>query len=540
MARMIPASPAHQSSKAELWLFGELRKLPEDHVVLHSLGLTHHDHKRWSEIDFVVVGPEGVFLLEVKGGVVERSNGEWFVTDEGKRKASLGRGPFFQVGGAEAATRRFLRDRLPETRTSTMGYAVVTPDCVLNLVGLDVDPATCFDASNLPSGLGSLLAFLAEHWRQRIPAQSDGLDPPLVQKVVEALCADIPGIPSLRQRMADVMAQIHTATLEQERLLSRLHFYDRVVVKGPAGSGKSTIAFNECKLRASAGQEVLYLCQTQSFADRLGATIAGHPNLEVVCLNQLRKYSATKTQVDVLVIDEAQDTLAGLRRDDLERLLRGGIANGVWRILLDPFQSLDHDADGTLQAIFEGSAGIVQSLERNVRGTIEIAVTSSAVGYIDRIEGGLHGPEVDLQYLESPFLWRRTLEIVNEWISKGIDASEILVLVPEVELRPVGGTPDAELRALDASLLRLGVTLSTPAEIKGWESAAVVYAGLRGLGKSRARREAYIACSRAQALLAIVGFESLAADIPAAYAAAAIRATSRNVQRPDSSNMEGP
>ena len=108
MARFIPQSPAHNSSDAESWLFRKLTSLSDDYVVLHSLGLIRHDHKSWSEIDFTIVGPEGIFLIEVKGGVVGREDGEWFTTTKGGRKESLGRGPFFQVGGAEAATRRFL------------------------------------------------------------------------------------------------------------------------------------------------------------------------------------------------------------------------------------------------------------------------------------------------------------------------------------------------------------------------------------------------------------------------------------------------
>ena len=61
----------------------------------------------------------------------------------------------------------------------TMGYAVVTPDCNLNLDGLDVDPAVSFDASNIQLGMRSLLASLAMHWRSRIPAQSDGRGSPV-------------------------------------------------------------------------------------------------------------------------------------------------------------------------------------------------------------------------------------------------------------------------------------------------------------------------------------------------------------------------
>jgi hypothetical protein len=529
MAWMIPEEPAHKSSEAELRLFHSMKSLPEDFVVLHSLGLTHHEHKRWSEIDFVVVCPDGVFLLEVKGGVVERTKGEWFVTDRNGKKDSLGRGPFAQVGGAEAATRRFLWDRLPETRSITMGYAVVTPDCELNLTGLDVDRAICFDATNISLGPKSLLGSLALHWRSRIPAQSDGLKPEILQKVVSVLCADIPGIPSIRQRVSGVLTAIHAATLEQEHLLADLHFQQRVIVKGPAGSGKSTIALNECKLRAAAGQKVLYLCHTRSFAEYLNELVAANQNLMIMSADQFIEFATLAEPVDVLVVDEGQDTLLGLSGEDLGRVLRGGIENGVWRLLLDPYQLLDIDDDRVNRRLFEDSATVFRSLDLNVRGTIEVAVTSSALGYVNRIRGGIQGPDVDLQFAEPPVIWQQVMEIVNDWGSKGIIPADILVLFSE-ELNNRGEVEnDLELQHLQNSLKERGISFSTPMQMKGRESTAVVFVGADNLETVRARQEAYLACTRAQVLLAVVGRESLRDQIPDAYAAAIAREAIRNL-----------
>ena len=85
MAVLLPAQPAHDSSSAESWLFGKLKELPDDYCVLHSLGSMRHDHKSWSEIDFTVIGPAGIFFIEVKGGAIGRKNGEWFVERRDKR-----------------------------------------------------------------------------------------------------------------------------------------------------------------------------------------------------------------------------------------------------------------------------------------------------------------------------------------------------------------------------------------------------------------------------------------------------------------------
>ena len=162
MATMMPAQPAHDSSDAELWLYQKLIALPVEYVVLHSLGLVHHDKKKWAEIDFTIVGPEGIFFIEVKGGGVGRVNGQWqVIRGDRKEPESLGRGPFFQVAGAEAATRRFLHNRLDWTRQVTMGYWVFTPDCQLKVDDLGANESCYYDAKDSridPRTIGLILS----------------------------------------------------------------------------------------------------------------------------------------------------------------------------------------------------------------------------------------------------------------------------------------------------------------------------------------------------------------------------------------------
>ena len=219
----------------------------------------------------------------------------------------------------------------------------------------------------------------------------------------------------------------------------------------------------------------------------------------------------------------------GLSLMDLDRAVRGGIKNGSWRLLLDPFQLLDDGVDLANLELFENSATFSQSLDLNVRGTVEIAVTSSAFGHVDRIRGGIHGPDVVLRFVDPPALWEEVLDIVDGWTSTGIDAQDILVLVPGPERGRAEVRSGDRIEPLGNLLARRNVRLSTPAEMKGWECSAVVYAGANGLGTTEARREAYLACTRAQVLLAVVGHESMQLDVPHAYAAAVAREAKRNL-----------
>jgi hypothetical protein len=98
------------TSDAERKIFVVIKEqLPdEDWIALHSLGLTGHAAKPWAEIDFVLIGPSGVYGLEVKGGQVSRRDGLWLFRNRHNRINSKKEGPFEQVGTATSVLRKHL------------------------------------------------------------------------------------------------------------------------------------------------------------------------------------------------------------------------------------------------------------------------------------------------------------------------------------------------------------------------------------------------------------------------------------------------
>ena len=47
----------------------------KNYIALHSVGLSEHSTKPYSEADFVLITDFGIFCLEVKGGEVKREKG---------------------------------------------------------------------------------------------------------------------------------------------------------------------------------------------------------------------------------------------------------------------------------------------------------------------------------------------------------------------------------------------------------------------------------------------------------------------------------
>ena len=70
MAKMIPPmiDPDVKSS-AERTIYKWFEELEwKNCVVLHSLGIAHHEKNIFGEIDFVIISTEGILCIEVKGG----------------------------------------------------------------------------------------------------------------------------------------------------------------------------------------------------------------------------------------------------------------------------------------------------------------------------------------------------------------------------------------------------------------------------------------------------------------------------------------
>ena len=170
MARMLPPHvPEATPSAAERKLFARLQaELGESWTVLHSIGLARHRRKPWAEIDFVLVGPTGIFCLEVKGGRVARTNGIWEFTDRNGRTSRKAEGPIRPGGSATPQLRNFLVDAVPEVHAFTVGYGVVVPDITFTVSGPDIEAELVCDERDAVQPFDAYVARIAAYWRRGI------------------------------------------------------------------------------------------------------------------------------------------------------------------------------------------------------------------------------------------------------------------------------------------------------------------------------------------------------------------------------------
>jgi hypothetical protein len=509
----------------------------DDAVLLHSVGLVRHATKRWAEADFVLVCPDGVFCLEVKGGRVTRTAGEWSFTDRHGHVDTRQEGPFDQAGGAAGALQTWLADhdvRRDDGSRFQIGYAVMTPDCVLDMVGPDVEPELTYDERHIGAGLPAFISRIGQYWRKRKSFA------PLSQAEVGRLCDAIR--PDFEATMTRSLAvgvvedELIRFTEEQLLVLDAVVDNPRILVRGSAGTGKSLLAAREARRLAAAGQSVLLVCHTRALADTLRSSVsdervevstfasfagrvvdkagrrhelpdATEDALYEVFIPELASAilsaDPSRRRFDAIVMDEAQDLLRGQAVDVLEHVLVDGFERGCWRVFLDPNQNLFGSVRREALLQLESGSPVSFRLNRNCRNTAQIVTYSGMLsGAMQMAESSLSGPKVRLCERWADPWADRVVSAVHEILVDGTSTDEVVVLVATRR-------QSSDLLAAAADLLSQRRTqgrilVSTISGFKGLEATAVVLAGPESLDEPYLRQLAYVGATRAKVVLWVV------------------------------------
>src|SRR5436190_21906666 len=97
---MIPpvvSEATRSDAEREVFLLLQATDLGEAAVAFHSLNLSEHEYKVCGELDFVILTPDALLVLEVKGGGVSLHDGLWTYTDRYGRGHTTSEGPFKQA-----------------------------------------------------------------------------------------------------------------------------------------------------------------------------------------------------------------------------------------------------------------------------------------------------------------------------------------------------------------------------------------------------------------------------------------------------------
>jgi hypothetical protein len=525
--RMLPATPYRTDSRAELKVFDLLKNAFADHpdwhlTALHSLNLPNHARKRFGEIDFVVVGRPGLYVLEIKGGGVACHDGVWTTTNRNGQQETLRESPFRQAESALHALYKRLETHLGARVIGQfpVGYGVVFPDCDWDRSGAEWDRAVLGDARTLRNPerwLGGVFS----HWRER-DEQVRGRPrpapptPQAIAAVVDFLRPEVEVAMSLHVQVAEIAERVHALTDDQMRLIDAVADNPRILCSGGAGTGKTFLALELARRWAADGARVLLACQSPWLRHWLAERFA-LPNL-TVALAEKAATAARRAGVerfDALIVDEGQDLLRLDLLDPLDRALAGGLERGRWCLFHDRNNQagLFGPAEPEALALLEGAGPARLRLTTNCRNTRQILeLVQTCLSADMGVRGSGDGPAVVSQQArdEPDAVARLAGEIERLTGSGGLAPKEITILSP----RPFADSTAARLPSglagsivvLDEYALRdfppPALSFAGIAAFKGLENEAVVVLDLPPPTVPTTLH--YVALSRARSCLSLI------------------------------------
>ena len=563
--RMIPAQiSASTKSGDERRLFEVLggTDMLQDWVCLHSVDLPVHRYKTSGELDFVVAGPRGLFVLEVKGGEVSCEGGIWHYTDRWGETARSSEGPFRQAQSGMYSLRDRLLEVLPERelREVLMGYGVVFPNCDFDQRGVEWEPEVVLDARRWRArGVRSYIEGLASHWHRKLPGKPDRIHPALVRRIVDAIRPDFELVRSLRTSSDEVEGRLVRLTEEQYAKLDLVEDSPRILIEGGAGTGKTFLAAEIARRHAAAGRRVLFVCFSPVLAAFLGTQTREHPAVRVesvhgLMLDAVRRHGtippghapgmrltdpwfrerllpafeaaargfAEGELFDVLVVDEAQDILNLDYLVALGSLLRGGLEGGVWRIFFDRFNqgAIFGAMDEDVVQMLADHETVGSRLRINCRNTDEIVLQTRLLTGADL--GGLStgsGPEVvfDMHHNEVEAAAHLEAHLERLWAEQ-VEGRDVTILSPRPfehsSARLLGERWRRRMTVLDRPgnwrFPFTGMKFSTVENFKGLENRFVALIDVDDLDSTPAALATiYVGMSRARVGLWVSMHESL-------------------------------
>ena len=574
MARMIPPTIGDDAPPGEHAVFAALRAAPDDWVVFHSLEIAQHVSQVQGEADFVVVVPgHGVLVIEVKSHESIEADGEgrWRY---GKRDW-VTRSPFEQASGAQHSIIEFLESR----GAGPVGYPIFNAAWLTQLSRAKFAPGIgwhewqLLDAADLAANkapgaiirtLNKSSAHLADtiSGYRRVEGQPDQAHTHRIQELLTPRFQVELSAKELARRREHEQA---TFTAEQVKILDVVGSNPRLLVEGPAGSGKTWVAAEAARRASDNNQRTLVVVFNRLIEARL-AELCGE-GIEVRRIHSLmaqvvdrhagknearRKLESGRVepdwydvtlpeqaleaalelgpQFDYLVVDEAQDVALEQYLDVLDALLVGGLERAPVFITGD----FDHqviyrrhaEGDGVPDAratVLRRIPGLVTlHLRSNVRTTPEVArFVAELIGeptlYNEHRRSDDDQVSVERHTFSTMDEQLRLLaDAVERILSEPFTVRELVILSPYARERSAVGqalarhAPDNE--PTDARLTsRLGTSIDDATrirwgsihEFKGLEAPAVILTDV-DLSKEYHRDLLYVGASRATDRLVVL------------------------------------
>jgi hypothetical protein len=524
VARLIPAFFDDRTPPGEREVFALLEKAPVDWVAIHSLDLAPWNRGLRTEIDFMVIVPStGILCIEVKSHERIEFDGEcWNPT-------SITRSPFKQALDGSRTFARRLADLLPHTAKVPVIHLCIFPKARFEAnKNLSVQPWEWIDRSHLAlvASSGEFAELILGRMREAIRAETmlSSLQRPLTAAVVDEIVNHCVPVrrrnPSLREEIDNRRSELEAVLrVQQMPVLMLAGLNPRLLVTGPAGTGKTLIAMEVARRAAEDGKRVALLCHNQLVGDWIARQVNSPPLPNLIvgrAIQILMRIAGLRIPeqrapdywdlhlplqleefitdpdlnfnafFDYLVVDEAQDLMS---RPALWNVLCMFLKNGLARGSFALFGDFENQSLGREAAAINALNDLVTVVCptrwelaencRNYRVVGEMAVRLSGAGaslYSGFLRTGGSGRDYDIHFYGSEEEQEVLLErSIREFISRGYRPSEITLLSFRSDMHSLA----AKLLARGEKLVRPltqgeKTTYATVHAFKGMENRVII------------------------------------------------------------------
>ncbi len=477
MARLIPAFYDDHTPPGEREVFSLLEQTPDDWVAIHSLDLAPWNRGLRTEIDFVVVVPAvGILCIEVKSHQhIEFDGHSW-------TPPSITRSPFKQALDGSRTFARRIADIMPSAAKIPVIHLCIFPKAKFEVrKNLSVQPWELIDRSamTLAASANTFAELLLSRMRLAIRAETmfTPLQRPLVASIVEDIVSHCVPVrrrnPSQREEIEHRRMEMDAVLrVQQAPVLTLARLNPRLLVTGPAGTGKSLIAMEVARRAAEDGHRVALLCHNQLVGDWVARKVASPPIPNLIAGRAIQVLTrlaglripenpslrfwdhelplqleerltdpdfSVEAAFDYLVVDEAQDLMSRPALwHALCLFLKNGVASGSFAIFGDfENQALGRESDAALA--LDNLVSTVHPARwelsencRNYRIVGEMAERLSGSGaklYSGYLRAGGSGRDYDIHFYDNEQEQEALLEqTLREFKSRGYRPAEITLL----------------------------------------------------------------------------------------------------------------
>ena len=542
MLKLIPATigPEYKSN-AEKKVFQWLKECVIDGYAFHSVGLSEHEEKSNTESDFIVVTRNGILCLEVKGGRVSCENGVWGFENKHGKIDYKNEGPFDQVVGAMYALKKALIDKFPWLNKVSFANGVVFTDITFDYRGVSVRPEIMFDySSNMR--FDDYMEQCHSYWDSKHRARYSYLTEEEIDQIKAAIRDDLHFVPSLSSVVNSIDEQLVRLTEEQISILNALEDNDKILINGPAGSGKTLVAMEFARRCAKQGKHVLFLTYNKLLAQYL-SNLMQDENIKIAHFHGLiSQYVALDTNkmsdpnyfgkvlpdkflqilsenkvapFDVLIIDEGQDLLNMAYFAIFEKLLKKGLYNGKWMFFYDTNQNLF--GVGKFQKSLDALRRynpVNCKLTKNCRNTEPIARFNKHSSGIEPGKAMIDGEQVEIIEYSGGFIDKAFDKLIDNLLQSGISMDEITIISPytleKSVLNQYRGKYKSNITKFSGGRSSNKLYVSTIQSFKGLDSKIVIALDLENTIELEKNIVLYTLFSRARAMLYVMAEQSVA------------------------------